>query len=268
MGESVIDPRAVATRLRERGLHDSLVSQSLAVLPRKAIGILLYGSQARGDASPESDVDILVLANGPAASRTGGWTNVTTYGEPQLAGSNGTLFGMHLARDGVILHDTEDSLLNLLRSFGPADQERIFERVKRLAVALKSTSADRVKYLDGLVRLARYLLRTATYAAALNPGPPCFSLSELAERFGIPELPVILSSHLVVHGESTLSVLEDLEYRIAQIVGPIAVNPYGSIQALIVAEWEGDRDLANSTLLVLGSPDDALPYAEIPRVIL
>ena len=31
-------------------------------------GVVLYGSEARGDAQPDSDIDVLVLLDGPAAS--------------------------------------------------------------------------------------------------------------------------------------------------------------------------------------------------------
>jgi predicted nucleotidyltransferase len=36
--------------------------------------VVLYGSEARGDAAPDSDVDVLVLLTGPIKSRDDAWT--------------------------------------------------------------------------------------------------------------------------------------------------------------------------------------------------
>ena len=37
-------------------------------------GVVLYGSEARGQAAPDSDIDLLVLLNGPLDRRDDSWT--------------------------------------------------------------------------------------------------------------------------------------------------------------------------------------------------
>ena len=37
-------------------------------------GVILYGSEARGEAEPDSDIDLLVLLAGPTDHRSDSWT--------------------------------------------------------------------------------------------------------------------------------------------------------------------------------------------------
>lgn len=255
-------------RLAGLGFESNVATEVLAVLPSEAIAVLLYGSRARGDVHAHSDVDILVVAERFGRTRAEGVVNVSTYSRDQMLSASGTLFGTHLARDGVILHDANGWLAGSLSEFRPTEPRQVLARVRDISVILGSSETSRDRYIEGLVRLARYLLRTALYAKALDPGPPCFSIAGLAERFGQPELRTLLSSHVAVHAVASLAVLIDLEARISEVVGPIDENPYATLQALIVAEWDSNRDVANAALLALSSDRTELPYAEIPRIVL
>ena len=265
---SALNKDAIRGMLFSLGFDGETTHQVIGALPARAIAILLYGSRARGDIHEHSDVDLLVVAEQFARTRAIGLVNTTTYAPEQIENAAGTLFGLHLARDGVVLHEHDAWLTDLLKRFEPTDPAQVLNRVRQLAVALRSDELSRTRYVSGLVRLARYLLRTAFYAKALDPGPPCFSISGLAERFCEPELTTLLSSHESVHGAASLDVLQDLERRIEGIIGPFGTNAYVSLQALIVGEWHQNRDLANAALLSLSSSRAELPYAEIPRIIL
>ena len=58
---------------------------------------------------------------------------------------------------------------------------------------------------SGLLRQARYLLRSCLYAQAIADGDPCFSVRELAVRRGDPNLARLLASSQP--GEATVPTL-------------------------------------------------------------
>ena len=45
-------------------MYDDIVSGLLSFLSEQAVRIVLYGSEARGTAAPDSDIDIAVFLNG------------------------------------------------------------------------------------------------------------------------------------------------------------------------------------------------------------
>jgi hypothetical protein len=265
--ETVVDHRKFARMLRELEVPDALIGEAQTIVEGPALGILLYGSWARQDAGVFSDLDLLLLSDIRSGTRTPSNVSVTFYSSAQLRKAHRTLYGMHLARDGIILHDSADELARILSTFSPPDPAELLRRVCEFGVVLDVTRDDRSRYLPGLAQVARYLLRTATYALALRDGDPCFSVEELAVRLHQPELATLLSSHPGVYPEPTLEVLADLTSRLTSAVGLLPANPHGSLHALIVGTSVADPDVSHLATFALGT-DESLPYSEIPKVVL
>jgi len=262
---SVVSEPDVLDILRDLALPDFIVADVLDALPKRAFGVVLYGSVARGDYSDNSDIDLLVISDAPHSTRAAGKTNVSTYDMSQFLTADGTLFGMHLARDGVVLHDGDSEITGQLVQFRDVDTARLWGRVRDLARLLTLPLSEQHARLDGFIRHARYVLRTATYARALEGGRPCFSVVELAERFNDPQLQQLLSSHSQVQGPPTIETLENLTTRIQTLLGKIEPIHLASLTDVIVEH--DDTDLGDSAVLLLGSRDGS-PYTVIPRVIL
>lgn len=256
----------VGERLRKFRVPPSAVEQVGALLPIDVLGVLLYGSYARGDYGPTSDVDVLALAAMPAGTRRTEHVSVSTYTPGQLATAAGTLFGMHLARDGVVMGDTDNQLRELLGSMGQPNPAELLNRVRHLAAVLDDRPVD--AHLPGRVRVARYLVRSAIYVSALAEGRPSFSVPELAERLGQPELVTVLASNPDLAPAPTREVLEDLLVRLDEVVGAVATNTYGSTRNLVVAEWYEDPARASLGALALVSEGAEFDYAAIAKVLL
>jgi len=265
-GEQAVDRAAVAARLTARGVSCQVVEEILKALPPNALGVILYGSQARGDVTELSDIDLLVVATAPRRTEAVGRVNRSTYDREQFQTAAGTLFGMHLARDGVILHDS-GGIADALSDIGEIDEGRLWDRLRQLASLLSLPKSEQHLNLPGFVRHARYVLRTATYASALHPGPACFSVAELAQRFDDPTLIELLSSHPAVQGPPSIAVLSELTRRIERKLQAIAPLPYKALADAIVGLLDTSPEASDAGLLILNR-DSSDPYAIIPRVIL
>ncbi|MDT9662076.1 nucleotidyltransferase domain-containing protein [Rhodococcus qingshengii] len=265
--ESPIDLEAVRKKLADLLVDGVLIEQICTRIHGNAIGVLLYGSWARGEASTTSDLDLLVVSQLRADSGMEGKLSLSSYTPNQLTDARATLFGMHLARDGIVLHDTADRMAEILSTFTPPDPQGLLQRIREFSTVLNLPREEQANYLAGLCQVGRYLLRTAIYVLALRDGRPCFSVEELAVRFNQPELTNLLSSHPEQYPAPSLGVLDDLRQRLTKVVGPPDDNPYGSLHALIVGSSISNPDLENMAILALGV-DESLPYAELPKVIL
>ena len=235
-------------------------------LPGDARALLAYGSRARGDAVTGSDLDLLALVNTPRSSTYAGDVSVSYYTGEQLATGIGTLFGAHLKRDSMVLWDPDGLLATAVKAMGSVDTARLFRRVRTMSGLFATPEQDLPKYLPGLLREARYLLRSCLYAQAIAAGQPCFSVREIAAKHNDPHLALLLASR---HSkEASDEDLDECLSRLRQIIGEFPPSEHGSLEATIVNEWERPGDLLSVAFLALGITGQGVDYAEVEKILL
>jgi predicted nucleotidyltransferase len=259
------DRATALAALANLGVPDS-VAADLPPLPADVQGLLVYGSHARGDAVAESDLDILALAEQPRPSLQAGIVSVSFYTRAQLQTGISTLFGAHLHRDGRILFDIDGELSAIVAALGDVDVARLFSRIRNLMEVFGSPHMDLPKYLPGLLREARYLLRSSLYAQAIAEGSPCFSVRELADRHSDAALIDLLASRH--SGEPARRDYDECIARLEVLFGPVRPNRHGSLEALVVNEWENRGDLLSIAFMALGVVGSGGDYAEIEKILL
>lgn len=258
----------LASALASTGLATKEIDEISGHVADDTIGLAIYGSRARGDAVPTSDFDLLQLATHPHGTLKVGRASVSAYTPEQLRSASRTLFGTHLIRDARVLYDPAGVLASVLRSLEPADPCELLARVRRYSVILDVSSGELVSKLEGLVRLARYLVRTAIYAQAMLEGEPCFSVRELASRFNEPGLATLLASDPIITGPPTLRVFEELLSRLERVLGELPRNESDTLLATALAHWEDDRLLATMAIRASGETSEDFDYSDLPKIML
>ena len=268
---SLFDADAMAElldSLNSIGLAPSIVEQVLRMLPPDTLGLLAYGSRSRGDHIRSSDIDLLALVSHPCRAAKDGVIHLSCYTESQLISASGTLFGYHLSRDGTILFDTDEILSGTLKTFASPDKVQLTRRIRDLSIILEVDIRDRRRYISGLCRLGRYLLRTAMYLQALADGRPCFSIRELAQRYADPELTTLLASDPKLVPEASLEGLDELRVRLAKLVGLPAQTQYSSLEAITVAATGVDPITSQLARLAMSPLDETLDYSQLAKILL
>jgi hypothetical protein len=242
------------------------VLEGLPELPGDVMGVLVYGSQARGDAVLGSDLDLLALVPTPRPSTYSGDVNVSFYTLDQLSTGIGTLFGAHLKRDAKVICDKHGHLVRAVNAMGEVDTDRLMARAQNMSKLFTSLERDLPKYLPGLLREARYLLRSCLYAQAIADGQPCFSVRELASRHSDPHLARLLASRQP--DDPTMADLDDCLSRLRRIIGGFPTSEHGSVEATVVNEWGKPSDLLSMAFMALGSTGKGTDYAEVEKILL
>jgi len=242
------------------------ILDDLPVVPETVSAMVVYGSRSRGDAVEGSDLDLLALVKTQQPTISIGAVSLSFYTPAQLDSGVGTLFGAHLKRDGKVLFDYDGRLTAALSRMGQVDTTRLFRRALAMSQLFTVPDRDLPKYLSGLLREARYLLRSSLYAQAIADGKPCFSVRELAVRHHDADLARLLASRQA--GEPALKDYLACLSLLHNLLGEFPANLHGSLEAALVNEWGSGTDLLSMAFMALGSSGEGSDYAEVGKILL
>lgn len=235
-----------------------LTTEALGVVRGSYRALILFGSHARGNPRPDSDVDLLQVAATPTASYKVGVWSVSVYTEALLrvlVGS-GNLFAHHLITEGRVIAGDPEILARLSKRFVPRSPKDIVGDVRWALPLLDSKMSDASNGSHRLFALARYLLRTYIYAKTQEEEKPTYNLDRAAANVGLNHVVPLLRDGAASDASSAKikSVLES-------VLGSEAVNRFGSTEAFVVNMETTSRFAAELGLRLLTKDD--VPYESI-----
>ena len=153
------------------------------------VGVLLYGSRARGDATADSDVDLLVTTTGgrPYVSDSGRIAISCYPFDVMLRRARcGDLFAFHLVSDAKVLFERRPVLARLRRAFTfRADYRREIRMASDVGWCLLH-HASRVADEPAFNRRMAWSAHTMLVGAAAEQRRAVFSADGLAAFAGLP----------------------------------------------------------------------------------
>jgi hypothetical protein len=212
------------------------------------VGLMLYGSHARGTATESSDIDLLELVEAPPRAYSIGRCNVTQYTPLHLAtvAARGSLFVRHLAAEGQVLFDDSNKLSSIIESYSvPSSYENLERQIEVASGVLDPQSIDFVDRVDGLGRLGLYLLRTSIYLSRAQAGNASFDLSTGLDSTVSELLGLRRQTHF------SESEVRRMHACLIEMHPKAQSNRHGSVEAYIVANATRE-DLASLFAPVLG----------------
>lgn len=159
------------------------------------LSVLLYGSRARGDHDPDSDVDLIaVTADGPSGETASGPFQVSRYPLDLLLryARSGDLFAFQLTAEAKIVSEVQPVLTAMQSAF------RFRVDYSPVIRAASDVGWFLLHHCDAVTETARFNRRMAwctrniLLARAADERLKVFSASALAEYAGFPEVEQII----------------------------------------------------------------------------
>lgn len=244
------------------GLVHGLRDDVLDALEGISLGVMLYGSRARGTADPGSDVDVLQLVPSNPGAYKRGQIAVTAYTPAAMhaMAQNGSLFVLHLIREGLVLDDPSGVLGRALRSYRqPRSYDPLWREIRNASMALAVEDEEFMQYHVGLGRLGLYLLRTSLYVDAISADIDTFDVEVAAKKLGKGHLVDVLRARRL----DTLSPEDCLKVRGA-VLEHFSVARGGETLSQLAVRFARDSHHAAALVVQVLSTTEQVDYVGLP----
>jgi hypothetical protein len=223
--------------------------------------LMLFGSFARGDSSPTSDIDVLELAERRRRPYRSGRINISVYDRLTLTrmAERGSLFVLHLRLEGEMLRDESGQLSACLEKYRrPATYEPFRLALRQLANLLDVDEEQYEKDFQAYNELAFYIIRSEVYARLDEGDHPMFSLRAISAcDLVAPPIRGVLQAK---DAGADYQLFVKRRSTIGDILTTSICNPYGSVEALVANAGNDNPLVVAFGLRILGRQSFELSY--------
>lgn len=216
------------------------------------VAVMLYGSQARGDARADSDVDVLQVVEHGARSYSIGELNVSAYTDTHLheLARRGSLFVRHLCNDGIVLSDPIGVIGQVLAAYRePISYDSLRSELAVVTAALRLPGAG--LYPLAARKAASFAVRSLLYAACADASISEFDVVKASTQIGRRQIGVDLRSR----EPRLVDLLRHAEWLLSRARFSPTNAPGRDFEEAVV--WAGVRFPAAGALLEAVLADDA-----------
>jgi len=214
-------------------ISNQIISRVLAELGERADSLMIFGSAARGDQQPHSDIDILQVSNRKTSSYKVNDLSISVYDKSSLSSlaKQGSLFILHLKSEGLIIRDRQGIVEECLNFYVPPKSYEPYRSNLRVCLSLLDIGEE--KYLANWEKfnsVGIFIFRTVLFIASAETGKSTFSAFNLAKERGEPYSEAL---RLRTAKKPDWPLFASLRSLLETELKGKAFNPTGSIEAFL-----------------------------------
>lgn len=209
--------------------------------------IYLFGSQARGDHSDKSDIDILIVTRKYEKAFNVDKYGISPYTIEQLVrlANDGSLFVLHLIKESIFLEGVDCMQIISSKFIKPLQYDFYRAQLRNATALLDIDNIFFYENCDKILRIQKFILRSYIYSLSVDNMFLNFNINSALEYIDLPYLTKYFNQDW--SSQASFEDFKELNANIEILFDCKITNKYKSTEALLVNNYP-----LNNLIFILG----------------